>query len=353
MQVTVKVAVIALLSLPAGAIAGEKKQAPARSLADDAAFLTEKSGKLGWTTDDIWLTSDQGKVKFTGQLLIAFVAEKDKAKGGLSISLKTARGNVGETGLATFELVEEKGKRSVLLRRAPKEQYTLEYSIDGDALQIKGASNVQWVFNTPWFVDFTKATPFRAGNAASRLSADEQAAVEAIKKMGNYVTVDDTRPSGTVTTVLLVKHPMTEAFKLVKKLKNLKTLDLSCEDEIKDAMLKEMLKELKDIRGLQELALSEAYHITDAGLKELKELKNLRRLGIYNNDRITDAGLKELTRLTELRYLRLECTQVTDTGLKELKDLPNLQELWIERTKASEAGVQELQKARPDLKIHR
>jgi hypothetical protein len=393
------VAAIALLSLPTRSFAGEKKQAPARSLADDAAYLTEKSGKDGWASDHLWLTLEGGKVKFKGQLTIAFFADKGNAKGGLLIGVKnTDSGSAGQGSF--FELVEEKGKRSIQIRQGGK-TFTLEYSIDKDALTLQGAGAVRWVFffSSDSYVDFTKATPFRGGNAPSRLSADELAAVEAIRKLGSIVQVDDTRPSGTVTTVSLDRGKITDAaLKHVTKIKGLHRLEIG--DGITDAGL----KELKDLPGLQELAFSSfnERRITDAGLKELKELKTLRKLYLTNvkvtdaglkelghltelrelyfggldrsqitdaglkelkelkalqklhlvNTKVTDAGLKELGRFTELRELSLWGTQVTDAGLKELKQLPNLQELWIGGTKVSEAGLQELKKARPELKIN-
>ena len=353
MRVIIKVAAIALLSLPTLSLAGEKKPVPARSLAADAAFLTEKSGKIGWASDDLLLTRADGKGKFKGRLTIIFYADKDKASGGLLIGVH------GESGIATegsrFELVEEKGKRSIQIQQNPK-ALTLEYSIDGDSWTLKGTGAARWASYFSWeaHAEFTKATPFRAGNAASRLSADELATVEAIRKLGKgyMVAVDDTRPSGTVTTVNIPNSgPVKDALKLVKKLKNLNTLSLFDRAVIKDAELREL--HLKDTApNLQVLSLF-ACGITDAGLKELKELKNLRRLQLANNEDITDAGLKELSRLPELRFLDLGGTQVTDAGLKELKDLPSLQELGIGRTKVSEAGVQELKKARPDLKVYR
>jgi hypothetical protein len=230
MHVMSKVAVIALLILPGLSFAGEKKQAPARSLAEDAAFLTEKSGKAGWASDDLLLTRDDGKVKFKGRLTIIFYADKDKASGGLLVGVDVGTGITKDD--SRFELVEKEGKRSIQIRQNPKAKaLTLQYSIDGDTLTLKGAGAARWAFflSSEAYADFTKGTPFRAGNAASRLSADEQAAAEAIRKLGKgyIVTVDDTRPSGTETTVHIPNTgPVKEALKLVKKLKNLHTLGL-------------------------------------------------------------------------------------------------------------------------------
>ncbi|HET6440871.1 MAG TPA: hypothetical protein VFH53_00725, partial [Phycisphaerae bacterium] len=52
------------------------------------------------------------------------------------------------------------------------------------------------------------------------------------------------------------------------------------------------LKDLKELRGLQELWFTNI-KITDAGVKDLKELKSLKRLSLWDTQ-ITDAGLMDL-----------------------------------------------------------
>src|SRR4051794_41001541 len=55
-----------------------------------------------------------------------------------------------------------------------------------------------------------------------------------------------------------------------------------------------------DLRGSQ---------VTDAGLKELKELKQLQWLALDGCRELTDAGLKELKELKQLTKLDLRRTQ--------------------------------------------
>ena len=80
MHMMFKIAAMALLMLPARSFAGEKKPAPPRTLTEDAAFLTQKSGKAGWASDDLLLAREDGKTKFRGRLTIIVYADKDKAR---------------------------------------------------------------------------------------------------------------------------------------------------------------------------------------------------------------------------------------------------------------------------------
>src|ERR1700726_7008 len=74
--------------------------------------------------------------------------------------------------------------------------------------------------------------------------ADEAAAIKAVKEFGGRVTVDAKQPGMSVVGVDFSYTQVTDA----------------------------ALKELKDLKSLQTLSLSQT-KITDAGLKELKELK--------------------------------------------------------------------------------
>jgi hypothetical protein len=71
----IAVPVLAVLAVLAVLVAAQDKKGPApRSLADEAAYLTAKSGKAGWVAEDVALTRDGGKEKHTGQMSIAFAA---------------------------------------------------------------------------------------------------------------------------------------------------------------------------------------------------------------------------------------------------------------------------------------
>jgi internalin A len=90
--------------------------------------------------------------------------------------------------------------------------------------------------------------------------------------------------------------------------------------------------------------------VTDSDLKNLKELKDLwwLRLG---STQITDAGLKELKEFKGLQYLDLFCTQITDVGLKDLKELKGLQTLILILTQITDAGLKDLKQALPTTDI--
>jgi hypothetical protein len=69
--------------------------------------------------------------------------------------------------------------------------------------------------------------------------------------------------------------------------------------------------------------------------------------------RVTDAGLEHLKGLTDLKILLLVGTPVTDAGLDHLKGLAKLEFVNLSGTQVTEKGIEELQKALPDLSIHR
>ncbi len=134
------------------------------------------------------------------------------------------------------------------------------------------------------------------------------------------------------------------------------------------------LENLKAIKSLEELDVSETSLITDAGLAHIGAMKNLRKLNLWkvpvtdagvahlatlkklkwlNLDQtfVTDDGLKHLTGMTELEFLHLGSTPVTDEGLPQLESLKALKDLKVTRTGATGAGVAKLSKKLPNTKI--
>ncbi|MCX5669841.1 MAG: hypothetical protein NTU94_00770, partial [Planctomycetota bacterium] len=103
----------------------------------------------------------------------------------------------------------------------------------------------------------------------------EEKAVNAILKLGGEVTRDEKLPGRPIVEVYLISTPVTDSD----------------------------LKDLKELKGLQELVLTST-RITDAGLKDLKELNDLQRLGL-SRTQITDAGLGRLKELKGLQHLSL------------------------------------------------
>lgn len=153
---------VALLALPVLSLAQDKKEPTPRSLADEAGYLTEKSGKAGWVAEDVALTRDGGKEKHTGQLSIAFKARKGEPAGLVTLRWRASKMN-GAVGDMGFDLVEKDGKRFIHVKDAAGREVVLklEYTIDKDVLTIKGATSKAWtgVFDD----DTTKAVAFKPG----------------------------------------------------------------------------------------------------------------------------------------------------------------------------------------------
>ncbi len=160
--------ILVLFSSPTSSFAGEKKEPAPRSLAQDAAFLVEKSGKAGWASEEVTVTMKEGATKAKGKLVLrisaAAVKDAPKEKSFVGISLGVDHGNsaVASSG-GMFELMEKDGKRYIKTvpdPRAVGPEITLEYSIKGDELIVKGGVVRNWA---GWDADLTKAIPFRHG----------------------------------------------------------------------------------------------------------------------------------------------------------------------------------------------
>lgn len=151
---------LSLLAVPFLPAAQEKK-APTRTLAGEAAYLTEKSGKAGWVAGDVTLARDGGKETHTGQLSIAFKVRKGAA-GLVTLRWRSGKMN-GAVGDMGFELVEKDGKRRMNVKDAAGKEVvlSLEYTVEKDVLTIKGAVSKAW---TGIFDDEpTKAVAFKPG----------------------------------------------------------------------------------------------------------------------------------------------------------------------------------------------
>ena len=92
--------------------------------------------------------------------------------------------------------------------------------------------------------------------------------------------------------------------------------------------------------------------ITDAELIHLRSFAYLRVVELDGMP-VTDASLVELGGKSLLVELSLKHTQVTDAGLDHLTGLTKLELLWLEESSVTDAGVQNLQRALPNVQIHR
>ena len=92
--------------------------------------------------------------------------------------------------------------------------------------------------------------------------------------------------------------------------------------------------------------------ITDADLLHLRPFAYLRFVGLEGMP-VTDGSLVELGKQSRLTELSLKHTKVTDAGLVHLAGLTKLQLLWLEGTAVTAAGIEQLQRALPNVQIHR
>jgi hypothetical protein len=92
--------------------------------------------------------------------------------------------------------------------------------------------------------------------------------------------------------------------------------------------------------------------ITDAELIFLRSFAYLRVVELDGMP-VTDASLTELGGKSLLVELSLKHTNVTGAGLAHLTGLSKLELLWLEGSPVTDAGVQNLQRALPNVRIHR
>ena len=88
--------------------------------------------------------------------------------------------------------------------------------------------------------------------------------------------------------------------------------------------------------------------VSKKGLANLRDLKGLEELAI-TKAAFTDADMDFITGLTNLQSVSLWGTQITDQGLQKLTALPKLQCISVGQSGVTNAGIQELMKTFPKL----
>ena len=151
------------------------------------------------------------------------------------------------------------------------------------------------------------ALPCSGQTAELRPVQEEQAAVEAIEKLGGEVSYEEEKPAEGGTA-------KGERFAHVTKV-------VLSGPHLGDAQLKPALERLSGLSRLQSLDLGGA-EITDGSLKHLEGLTRLRSLDL-DNTKVTGSGLKYLEGLTQLQELDLWGSKINDSGLIYLKGLTN------------------------------
>lgn len=189
-----------------------------------------------------------------------------------------------------------------------------------------------------------------------RAQVDENAAAQALDKLGARVVRDDKVPGSPIISVSLRGVRLLEDdLKPLADLRHLQRLDLAGSG-LPDAAL----KHLKNLKALSFLNLSETA-VSAEGLRQLEGSPALRELQLMPRQ-LNDARLKALREIGKLHALSrattikgqrpaaaadvhaldLEGSEVTGAGLPELADLTNLRELNIKGSLVTDAGLREL-----------
>ena len=99
------------------------------------------------------------------------------------------------------------------------------------------------------------------------------------------------------------------------------------------------------------LYLNEWRGLTDEGLKELKGLKGLQELHLGSDNKVTDKGLAHLAGLN-LKSLNLPPRAMTDEGLKQLSRFERLDWLRVGNSKMTNEGIARFRQARPNCAVY-
>ncbi|MBS2005212.1 MAG: protein kinase [Cyanobacteria bacterium SZAS LIN-5] len=101
-------------------------------------------------------------------------------------------------------------------------------------------------------------------------------------------------------------------------------------------------KAISQLPGVEVLNF-ERTSIDDDGLKEICNMRNLQDLQLVNCEKITGSGLKSITRLSNLRNLKLERVfQLSDQDFAVIGNLPKLRSLDIRRTNVGDLTMEKL-----------
>jgi len=171
----------------------------------------------------------------------------------------------------------------------------------------------------------------------------EAQAETAVRALGISITRDESLPGRPVIAASLdshVRHFEDADVASLKAFKSLRKLSLPFAN-ITDAGL----KELADLKDLQELDLSSTQRISSKGLESIRGLRHLRSLNLSNSFANVSPGLRDLAALQELEVLELAMNGTggpTDEVLKELATIKTLRKLNANCTVLTDTGLQAL-----------
>src|SRR5882757_4747273 len=165
------------------------------------------------------------------------------------------------------------------------------------------------------------AAQTKAPAPSPKTSPAEAMAVQRIESRGGFVVRDR---DGSISEVSLARTWATdEDLNYVAHVGTLKRLDLSF-----TLVTDKGIKELEQLRQLEDLNLETAEALTDASMNYVKNIPTLRRLKVRGVD-ITDVGMPAIAQMTGLRSLDLSHTMLEDVGLENLPALTDLEELYL------------------------
>src|SRR5436190_784981 len=145
--------------------------------------------------------------------------------------------------------------------------------------------------------------------------------VQRIEARGGFVVRDR---DGSIAEVSLARTWATdEDLSFVARISTIKRLDLAF-----TLITDKGVKELEQLRQLEELNLETAEALTDASMNYVKNIPTLRKLNVRGID-ITDVGMPAIAQMTGLRSLDLSHTMLEDVGLEHLPALSDLEELYL------------------------
>jgi hypothetical protein len=116
----------------------------------------------------------------------------------------------------------------------------------------------------------------------------------------------------------------------------------------------EGLAALESLRKIEDIDLSECSQLTDAGMPSLGKLTTLKRLNLWR-DQLSDEGVSHLAGLSNMEWLNLDNTQLTSSGAASLSGMKKLVFLHLGSTGLSNSGLSALEglTALKDLKVTR
>lgn len=96
---------------------------------------------------------------------------------------------------------------------------------------------------------------------------------------------------------------------------------------------------IKQMKGLHTLDLTQS-KFSNKSLRDLEDLQLV--ILVFKSSNLNDEGLTHVCRIQTLQKLELADTKVTDVGMEEVAKLPNLVTLGLNETKVTTAGIKKL-----------